>query len=69
MGDPDWYADNYEFQVPISVLTHHVPEKKPKETERLTFTFVTDGIESAVAQAKVAAGEENVLLIGVSISQ
>src|SRR5207253_8814082 len=43
----------YEFQVPIFVLTHHVPEKVAKgENERLTFTFVTDGIESAIAKSK-----------------
>ena len=35
MGDPDSYDwDDYEFQVPIFVLTHHVPEKMPKENGR-----------------------------------
>ena len=58
MGDPDSFADNYEYQVPIFVLTHHIPEKKPKENDRLTVTFVTDGIESAVAKAKAAAGDK-----------
>jgi dihydrofolate reductase len=69
MGDPDSFADSYEFQVPIFVLTHHVPAKKPKENDRLTVTFVTDGIESAVAQARAAAGDKNVMLIGVSVNQ
>ena len=69
MGDPDSFAGNYEFQVPIFVLTHHIPEKKPKETETLTVTFVTDGVESAVAQAKAAAGDKNVILIGASVNQ
>jgi dihydrofolate reductase len=69
MGDPDSFADNYEYQVPIFVLTHHIPEKKPKETEALTVTFVTDGVESAVAQAKAAAGDKNVILIGASLNQ
>ena len=64
MGDPDSYVGNYEFQVPIFVLTHAVPEKLPKQNEQLTFTFVTDGIESAIAQAKVAAGEKHVIVIG-----
>src|SRR5574337_755579 len=54
--DPDWFAGNYEYQVPIFVFTEKEPEKHPKETDKLTFTFVTDGIESAVRQAKVAAG-------------
>ena len=64
--DPDWFAGNYEYQVPIFVLTHHVPKKKPKETATLTFTFVTDGFESAVHQAKEAAGEKEVNIIGAA---
>jgi len=62
--DPDWFAGNYEYQVPIFVLTHHAPKKHPKETEQLTFTFVTDGLESAIRQAKEAAGEKDVNIIG-----
>lgn len=64
MGDPDAYVGNYEFQVPIFVVTHHVPQKRPRQDENLTFTFVTDGIESAIAQAKAAAGEKDVQVIG-----
>jgi len=52
---PDWFADNYEYQVPIFVLTHQPPKHHPRETDHLTFTFVTDGIESAIRQAKTAA--------------
>src|SRR5947207_15103291 len=62
--DPDWFAGNYEFQVPIFVLTHAAPAKHPKETETLHFSFVTDGIESALKQAKAAAGEKDVQVIG-----
>ncbi len=61
--DPDWFA-GYEYQVPIFVLTDKAPEKHPKTTGKLTFTFVTDGIESAVRQAKVAAGRKDVTIIG-----
>ena len=68
-ADPDWYADNYEYQVPLFVLTHHAPEKKPRESEKLTITFVTDGVESAVARARAAAGDKNVMLIGASTNQ
>jgi dihydrofolate reductase len=64
--DPDWFAGNYEYQVPIFVLTHQVPKKMPKQTDDLTFTFVTDGIESAVAQAKSAAGDKEVNIIGAA---
>ena len=55
----------YEYQAPIFVLTHRVPHEAPKgENERLTLTFVTDGIESAIRQAKAAAGDKNVTVIG-----
>jgi dihydrofolate reductase len=64
MGDPDSYADNYEFQVPIFVLTHHPPAMMPKQNNALTFTFVGDGIESAIAQAKAAAGAKDIQVIG-----
>lgn len=64
--DPDWYVGNYEYQVPIFVLTHQPPKKKPKETDQLTFTFVTDGLESAVRQAKEAAGDKDVNIIGAA---
>src|SRR5688572_3988928 len=63
-GDSDSYADSYEFQVPIFVLTRQAPEQKPKENECLTFTFVTDGIEAAVTHAKAAAGDKDVIIIG-----
>jgi dihydrofolate reductase len=62
--DPDWYAGNYEFQVPIFVLTHTVPNKQPRQTDTLRFTFVTDGIASAISQAKAAAGAKDVTIIG-----
>jgi dihydrofolate reductase len=64
--DPDWFAGNYEYQVPIFVLTHHPPEKMPRQTDDLTFIFVTDGIESAIRQAKAAAGDREVNIIGAA---
>jgi dihydrofolate reductase len=70
MGDHDSYVGNYEFQVPIFALTHHPPSVAPKQDQHLTFTFVTDGVESAVAQAKAAARDKAVQLAGgVSIAQ
>src|ERR1051326_3425536 len=55
----------YEYQVPIFILTHHVPAKGPKgENGRLTVTFVTDGIESAIAKARAAAGDKQVTVVG-----
>lgn len=64
MGDPDSFVDHYEYQVPIFVLTHSAPERRPKENDRLRFTFVAEGIESAIAQAKAAAGDKDVSVIG-----
>lgn len=65
MADPFlWANDNYEFQVPIFVLTHTPPAKYPKGNDKLSFTFVTDGIESAISQAKKAAGDKTVQVIG-----
>jgi len=50
------------YKVPHFVLSHTVPEKPTKgET---AFTFVTDGPESALTQAKAAAGDKNVVVGG-----
>lgn len=63
MGEGDFTG--YEFQVPIFVVTHEAPEVVAKgANERLTFTFVTDGIDSAVERAKAAAGDKDVCVIG-----
>lgn len=62
--DPDSYADNYEFQVPLFVLTHHVPDRMPRQTENLTFCFCTEGIECAIDMAKDAAKGKDVTIIG-----
>lgn len=63
MGQGD-YSD-YEYQVPIFVLTHQPPETVAKgENGNLSFTFVSDGVEYAVAQAKAAAGDKDVMVIG-----
>lgn len=63
-GDPDFYADGYEFQVPIVVLTHRAPEREPRRNDRLFFTFVTDGVEAAVARAVDLAGDRAVTVVG-----
>jgi dihydrofolate reductase len=64
MADPDSFVGNYEFQVPIFVLTHHPPAVAPKQDERLTFTFVSDGVHSAIEQAKAAARDKAVQVVG-----
>jgi dihydrofolate reductase len=58
-----WWGDEPPFRSPVFVLTHH--EREPLEKDGgTTFTFVTDGIESALAQAKQAAGGKDVSLGG-----
>lgn len=55
----------YEFQVPIFILTHRIPTTVAKgENDKLSFHFVTDGVESLVRQAKAAAGEKNLVIVG-----
>jgi len=55
----------YEYQVPIFVLTHHPPQMVTKgQNDKLTITFVIDGIESAIQKAKAAAGEKDVTVVG-----
>ena len=63
-GDPDSYADTYELRVPLFVVTHRPPARQPKRNDRLYVTFVTDGLESAVAQARAAAGDKAVQVVG-----
>jgi hypothetical protein len=46
--------------MPIFVLTHRPPEIPPKQDDRLTFTFLSGDLASAVEQAKTAAGLEAV---------
>ncbi|HUD05099.1 MAG TPA: dihydrofolate reductase family protein [Patescibacteria group bacterium] len=65
MADPFlWINDDYEFQVPLFILTHTPPEKFPKGNDKLTLTFVADGVESAISQAKKTAGDKIVQIIG-----
>jgi dihydrofolate reductase len=57
-----WWGDEPPFKMPVFVLTHH--EREPLTLGATTFTFVTDGIESALAQAREAAGDLDVTIGG-----
>ena len=61
-GEGPW-GDNPPFHMPVFVVTHGTREKLVKEGGT-SFTFVTDGIESALEQAKAAAGDRNVNIAG-----
>lgn len=70
MADPfSWVNDDYEFQTPIFVLTHTPPADYPKGNDKLSLTFVTEGIEAAVSQAREAAGDKDVQVIGANTIQ
>jgi dihydrofolate reductase len=58
-----WWGDEPPFHVPVFVVTHHARE--PVEMEGgTTFFFVTEGVESAVEQARSAAGDGDVQVAG-----
>jgi dihydrofolate reductase len=64
-ADPNangWWGDEPPFGHPVFVLTHH--EREPLVLGATTFTFVTDGIENALEQARAAAGEKDVIVAG-----
>src|SRR5262245_54751763 len=48
--------------VPVFVVTHRIPTAQEWPHKDAPFTFVTDGIESAIAKAKAAAGDKNVVI-------
>ena len=59
---PGWWGDDPPFHMPVFVLTHH--QREPLTLSDTTFTFVTDGIDAALEQARAAAGEKDVLIGG-----
>jgi dihydrofolate reductase len=64
-NDPNangWWGDEPPFHVPVFVLTNHARE--PLRLKGTTFTFVTDGIESALEQARSVAGDKDVFIGG-----
>lgn len=56
------WGDEPPFHHPVFVLTHH--PREPLELKGTTFTFVTEGIEPALEQARAAAGEKDVTIGG-----
>jgi dihydrofolate reductase len=59
---PGWWGEDPPFHMPVFVLTHH--QREPLTLSDTTFTFVTDGTEAALEQARAAAGEKDVLIGG-----
>jgi dihydrofolate reductase len=61
------WGGRHPLDVPIVVLTHSVPDGW--DYEGSPFTFVTDGVESAVEQARALAGEKDVAVGAASLVQ
>lgn len=62
LGESAW-GDNPPFHMPVFVLTHRPRETTVKEGGT-TYNFVTEGIESALEQARAAAGDKDALVAG-----
>jgi dihydrofolate reductase len=58
-----WWGDDPPYHGPVFVLTHHPRDPQPMEGGT-TFYFVTDGIESAMAQAREAVGDGDISVHG-----
>lgn len=64
-SDPNaggWWGDSPPFQVPVFIVTHH--EREPVEFANGTRFVFVDGVETAVAQARDAAGDKDVRVAG-----
>jgi dihydrofolate reductase len=58
-----WWGEEPPYHAPVFVLTHH--PREPLEMQGgTTFNFVADGIESALAQARKAAGSRDIAVAG-----
>jgi dihydrofolate reductase len=61
------WGGRHPLDVPVFVLTHTVPQEWVYEGS--PFTFVTEGLESSLEQAKAVAGEKDVGVVGASLVQ
>ena len=58
-----WWGDQPPYHTPVYVLTHHPRDPLPMRGGTI-FNFVTDGIDSALEQARSAAGGKDVAIAG-----
>jgi dihydrofolate reductase len=56
----DGWGGRHTLDVPVVVVTHEVPTEWVDAHPGAPFTFVTDGVAAAVAQAQQIAGDRNV---------
>jgi dihydrofolate reductase len=58
-----WWGDEPPYHAPVFVLTHH-PRQPLSMRGGTTFTFVTEGVDAAIGQARAAAGSRDVAVAG-----
>lgn len=58
-----WWGNNPPYHAPVYVLTHHRRPPLPMDGGTV-FHFVTEGIEAALEQARAAAGDRDIRLLG-----
>lgn len=59
--DDKGYVPGTSFQPPVFVVTHAAPDRVRLTTQ---FTFVTTGLAAAIGQARAAAGDKSVAIMG-----
>jgi dihydrofolate reductase len=64
-GDGGWDDGGPLGDTPCFVVTHHAPERSHPSL----YTFVTDGVATAIEQAKQTAGDKKVSLFGATVMQ
>lgn len=62
------WGGKHPLNVPIVVLTHHPPQEWVNKPDS-PFTFVTDGVESAVAKAREIAGGKSIGVGGADVTR
>jgi dihydrofolate reductase len=62
LGEKPW-GDDPPFHLPVSVVTHR-PNVTVTKRGGTTYTFVTEGLERALAQARATAGDRDVVVLG-----
>lgn len=65
----DGWQGRHSMDVPIVVVTHHVPTDWVRDHPDAPFTFVTGGVEEAVATAQQLAGDRVVAVTGGTIAR
>jgi dihydrofolate reductase len=65
----DGWQGRHTLDVPVVVVTHRVPTDWVEAHPDAPFTFVTDGVEGAIARARELAGDRVVTISGGTIAR